>query len=243
MLMQPNVAGGLRARQRRPGVLVWLRVWGAFMDLKTTTRPNRNKDRFLLLQSVLRPPPNGRPLEVLNVGPGLAVKYFGRLSEESVPGWDLFRRIESGIRRVPMPDVCFESYETRELLEALDRLPINLTILDVNSKVLRVVKRSTAKVAVATVNADLGIANSPSLAPYAEHFDVVVAQAVLGRIKSSRREIATENLRRMLRPGGVLLSAGVAPTADCVPIGDHAGLFRKIVALRGRSEPLQVADQ
>ena len=109
------------------------------MDLKTTTRPRRSVAAFHVLRSLLRQPPGGHPLEILNVGPGLAVKYLGRLSAEAVPGWDFFRRIEAGVRRVPMPDGFFESYETGELLTALAGLPVRLTVTDINPRVVRVV--------------------------------------------------------------------------------------------------------
>lgn len=167
------------------------------MDLKTTTRPNRHTAQFREVRALLAPPADGRPLEVANIGPGLAVKYFGRLAEETVPGWDIVKRIESGIRRIPMPDACFENYETHELVRMLEGLPFRLTVIDINPKVVRIVARSMPDRSVETVVADLGAERPASLLPLYGKFDLVVAFTVIGRVKTR----LFENARQHHRPG------------------------------------------
>src|SRR3990172_9163123 len=140
------------------------------MDLKTTTRPNRHA-RFLFLRSLLGTGPDAGPIEVMNVGPGLAVKYLGRLAAQNILARDIFRWIETGVRRVPMPDAFFESYETGELLQTLEALPIRLTILDVNPRVLRIVRKTHAHLPIEAVVADLGEERPASLIPLYGRFD------------------------------------------------------------------------
>jgi SAM-dependent methyltransferase len=197
------------------------------IDLKTTTRPRRHAGEFRELRRFLAAPSSGRPLEVANVGPGLAVRYFGRLSAADIPGWDFFRRIESGIRRIPMPDAFYENYETAELIAALGDVPFNLTLVDINPRVVRVVERNTPGRKVDHVLVDLGEARSVRLAPYRGKFDVVVAFAVIGRVKDRLRENARDNVRSLLRPGGILVSGGDIVTEDFTPLSAEHGLFRR----------------
>jgi hypothetical protein len=198
------------------------------MDLKTTTRPNRHTTQFQTARSLLEAARLERPIDVLEVGPGLAVKFLGRLTDERNPGWDLVKRIESGIRRIPMPDVCYENYETRELLEALRGFPIRLTILDVNARVLRIVKGMHSDVPIETVVADLGVRGSAALADHYGRFDLVVAQAVLGRVRRTVRDIARDNLVSLARPGGLLLVDGDLAAVGCEPVDGFAGFSRRI---------------
>ncbi len=174
-----------------------------------------------------RRPSSGRPLEVANVGPGLAVKYLGRLAATDVPGWDFFRRIESGVRRVPMPDAFYENYETAELVAALGDMPFRLTLVDINPRVVRVVGNAMRGHTVDHVLADLGEERSVKLAPYRGKFDLVVAFAVVGRVKDRVRENARENVRSLVRPGGLLLGSGDLPGNDFVQVSPDSSFFRK----------------
>ena len=192
------------------------------MDLKTTTRPNRHTAYFLALRPLLAPPPDGRPLEVAEIGPGLAVKYFGRLAEETVPGWDIVKRIESGIRRIPMPDVCFETYEPHELVRGLEGLPFRRTVIDINPKVVRIAAKSMPDRAVATVVANLGEERPASLQPLKGKFDLVVAFAVMARVKEAVRGNAERNIGCLIRPGGFLLSDW--PAEGCVALPERHGV-------------------
>jgi hypothetical protein len=200
------------------------------MDLKTTTRPRRRKAEFTLLRQFVKAPPSGRPLEVANVGPGLAVRYFGRLAASDFPGGDLFRRIESGIRRIPLPDAFYENYETAELVAALGDIPFNLTLIDINPRVVRVVARNMSGHHVDHVLVDLGEERSARLAPYRSKFDLVVAFAVVGRVKEKGRDAARDNIRSLIRPGGLLVANQDLVTEEFSRLGEHKGVYRKAMS-------------
>jgi hypothetical protein len=201
-------------------------VWEA-LQLKTTTRPNRHVAELRAARSLLSAPADGRPLEIADVGPGLAVKYLGRLADQRVPVWNLVKRIESAIRRIPMPDGCYENYEAHELVRALDGLRFNLTVIDVNPKVVRVIAKEMANRNVSPVVADLGIEDPPSLAPLRGKFDLVVAMTVIGRVKSRLEYTANLNIAGLVRLGGVLLASGDFTDTECAPIEGAARLYRR----------------
>lgn len=200
------------------------------MDLKTTTRPRRHRAEFDALRRVVAAPPSGRALEVANVGSGLAVKYFGRLSTEDVFGWDIFRHIDSGVRRIPMPDAFYENYETAEIVAALGDIPFRLTLIDIQPRVARVVARTMRGRSVDYVVADLGEERSVRLAPYRGKFDVVVAFAIAGRVKDKARDNARDNVRSLLRPGGIFVGGGDIAIGGFTPLAEGGGIFRKTMA-------------
>ena len=197
------------------------------MDLKTTTLPARHTELFRQARSLLAAGHGKAPLHVLEAGPGLAVKYLGRLSARSVPANDIFKRIETGVRRVPWPDAFYESYEPGDLLRALDGLPVRLTVLDVNPRVLRVISRLPLQQPVKTVRADLSQAEPESLKPLYGTFDLVVAMAVIGRVKWHGRDNARTNLRRLARLGGIILGEVDSPARDHAVIPGHPLFYRK----------------
>ncbi len=178
----------------------------AAMDLRTTTRPNRNIDLFRTARTLLSAGDRERPIAIIEVGPGLAVKHLGRLADQKYPLWDFVRRIESGIRRIPMPDGCYESYETRELCASLSGLQIRVTILDINPRVVRIVKAINADLPIEPVVADLGAEVPTGFSAFVGRYDLVVANAVLVRIPVSRRETARRNLLSLAAPHGLVLT-------------------------------------
>ncbi len=198
------------------------------MDLKTTTRPRRRTENFRHLRDLLPPRrPGDPPLTVANVGPGLAIKFFGRLSAADIPLWEVFRRIETGLRRIPMPDAFYENYEAHELVAALDGVPFQLTLLDINPKVLRVAGRSLAAIAPRTVAVDLGKAAPPALRPLVGTFDVVVAFAVIARIPRHLAAPAAQNIRSLLKPGGILLGGEELLSPEWERVEGVKGFFRR----------------
>lgn len=194
------------------------------MDLKTTTRPKRRSAQFRQIRDLVLPPPDGRALEVAEVGPGLAVRYLGRLAEEGLPGWDLVKRLESGVRRIPMPDACFENYETLELKRALGGIPSSLTVIDVNPRVVRIIARRQA--GVVPIVADLAIWKPGALVPLFARFDLVVAFAVLGRVPSGSKDVARANIGALVKPDGVLLMDD-DPGAEFMSITGFTDCFRR----------------
>jgi hypothetical protein len=161
--------------------------------IPTTTRPRRSD--FRPLRAFLESRIGKSQFEVLDVGPGLAVKYIGRLCAEDVPGWEIFRRAETAIRRLPLPERWFESYEPGEILEALDGLPVHMTVIDIVPLVVRTVARSYPAV-------DAMMGDLKTFAP-GRQFDAVVARHMLGRIGEGRA-YAESNLRRLVAPDGFL---------------------------------------
>jgi len=200
------------------------------MDLRTTTRPRRHAEQFRRIVGLLPSRPAGVPLKVVNVGPGLAIKYLGRLSATDMPLWDFFRRIETGLRRIPMPDSFYENYEAHELVAALAAVPFELTLLDINPKVLRVAGKSLAAVAPRTVAVDLGQADAPALRPLAGTFDVVVAYAVIARIPQRLADQAAKNIRSLLKPGGILLGGSEVVLPEWESVEGETGFYRRPLA-------------
>ncbi len=129
-----------------------------------------------------------------------------------------------------MPDSCYESYETGELLAALDGLPLRLTILDINPRVLRIVRQIYQDVSIETVLVDLSESNPASLASLCEKFDLVVANAVVDRVKSRCRDTACSALRRLVRPGGILLGSGDFETNGFAKMSGLSSFYRKTLA-------------
>lgn len=197
------------------------------MDLRTTTRPRRLAGELKTARALVEATAPGRPIDMLEVGPGLAVRYLGRLAEETRPAADIFRRIEVGVRRIPMPDSWLESYETGELLAAFEGLPIRLTILDINPRVLDIVRGLHPRVLLRSIVADLGQERPAALVPIYGSFDLVIAHAVLGRIASGVRERAGENLVRLARPGGLLFVGRDFASVECDPVDGSAGFYRR----------------
>jgi len=176
---------------------------------KTTTFPRR---RTAVLADIagLLPPPGPEPLEVLEIGPGLALKGIGRHNDWG--GLKLIKRLETALRRIPFPDSFYENFETTEILASFGERPVNLTLLDVNAKLLRVIKANMAPAAVNTVAGDLGIAGNPAFARLQGRFDVVFCFATIGRVPGETgRANARRNVASFLKPGGLLASdAGLA---------------------------------
>jgi len=199
------------------------------MDLKTTTRPRRNVSIFGRIVPFLPPRPPGQPLRVAEVGPGLAVKYLGRLTASDQPLWDFFRRLESGLRRLPMPDVFFENYETREIIEALAGIPFELTLVDINPKVVRVVRRNLPQHPIRSALANLGEPHPAALAPLVGTFDLVVALAVAGRVRGAS-DTAAANIAGLAGPGGIVIGDGDFSGAAWAPVGDGVPAFRRLAA-------------
>lgn len=194
------------------------------MDPKTSTWPQRHAAELAELRRLL--PAGNRRLTVANVGPGLAVKYLGRFANRKTVLAEIIRRFETGVRRLPLPDLCFENYEAVELAEALAERPFALTAVDINPRVVRVVVNALAPHAKGVV-ADLGVAHAPALAPLRDSFDVVFSFAMVQRVPTGFAKIARENIRSLVRPGGLLVGGGDFSGGDVEPIEGKPGFFRR----------------
>ena len=191
------------------------------MDLKTTTRPGRNAGGFRDLRGLLKPT-TGAPVAVLEAGPGLAVKYLGRMG-------GLLQLVERLARRLPLPDSSYESYETAELLSSLDGLDIRLTLLDINPRPLKVIADRMPGARIRTQVADLGLPSPAVLAPLMGTFDLVVAMHLVGRISDAgERRNAQANLRALAKPGGLIFANQADLLApDCMRVDWLTDVYRK----------------
>jgi hypothetical protein len=201
------------------------------LDFKTTTRPFRHAAALRQASALLGDRPSGAPLHILEVGPGLAVKGLGRMLTPATPPRRILRAAETFLRRVPMPDRCFENYETLELLQIFAAWPVRLTLIDINPRVLRIIGANLRDVALDTRTADLSLADNPTLAALSGSFDVTVAFSILSRIPTiAGREVAVAHLRNMTRPGGLILANDHDVSAtDCRRLADSEVIYRKLV--------------
>lgn len=172
-------------------------------------------------------------LNVIEIGPGLAVRYLGRLSGTGWPG-GLFRRLEVGIRAVfPMPQWGFEIYETGELLQALGGCSqLKLSVLDFDATILKVAERQHGELLDALIAADLSIFPNPALFSHYGKYDAVFHNAVIKRIPKNRgRTHAVRNLMALAKPGGIITScARDFLDAGCIPAIERKGFCRTPLA-------------
>lgn len=172
------------------------------MELRTTTRRSRNLAVLEEARSLLARPAPGEVMRVLEVGPGLAVKYLGRAPARIRP---VVQPLETVLRRLPMPDACFENYETGEILSIFAGWPIALTLIDINPRVLRIVQGNHGAAALDAKTVDLGETGNPTIESLSRRFEVIVALSTLSRVPRAVRQIAVLNLRRMAKPGALIV--------------------------------------
>lgn len=175
------------------------------MDLRTTTFPGRN---LSLLAEARRLAPRAEPLRILEVGPGLAVRGFGRRTAKGTVFSGLFRRAEMVLRRLPLPDAWFENYETEEIIEAFAPTVIDLTIADINQRTLAIIARNLGGQPISTLVLDLTEEDAARRQGLAGRFDVVIALSTIGRIDRARRNAAAKTLIETAKPGGIIVENG-----------------------------------
>lgn len=194
---------------------------------KSTTRPKRKARAIANLNSLLSG--HSGTLNVVEIGPGLAVRYLGRLSGAGWPG-GLFRRLEVGVRAaLPMPQWGYEIYETGELLQTLGGCgQLKLSVLDFDATILKVAKRQHGELLDALILADLSIFPNPVLLSHYGKYDAVFENAVIKRIpKNPGRVNAARNLIALTKPGGIITScARDFLDAGCVPTSERKGFCR-----------------
>ncbi len=200
------------------------------MELQTTTHRGRN---LALLRAAAGLVDIGdRPIRVLQVGPGLAVRYLGRLSGADAPLRPLFKGIETVLRRFPLPDSWFENYESGEILEVFSPRTVELTILDINPRSLALVSNHLSTVDVATLVGDISQEGLASQHGLTDWFDLVVALSTVSRVPEAARNSAAANLIESSAPGGLI----VENTIDLQPIGgveatNYDSIYRKLSRL------------
>jgi len=174
---------------------------------KSTTRPNRNTEKIAAMALELKRAGHSRP-EVLNIGPGMALKYIGRLCEIRKP-FHLFRRLEVGLRAaLPMPSWAYEIYETPELLSIFNSIhgkdPV-LRVMDFDATILATANRQFGRKVREFILADLSQFANPDLGHLQCRFDAVFVTAVIKRIACPKgRLYAAQNILAMCKPGALI---------------------------------------
>ena len=183
------------------------------MDLGTTTYAGRHSKLFKDAAELVVGP-GGRPLQILEIGPGLSVRWLGRVSGKPAFIRIILKGVETVVRRLPLPDSCFENYESEEILTAFGRQRSELSLMDVNPRPLRVIGQNPKIPVAAKLTADLTALQLEPGHPQFEAFDVVVALTTLARIPVDKRARAAENIAAMTRRGGWVLADGNAITRE-----------------------------
>ncbi len=178
---------------------------------KTTTRPWRNAGKIDSLTRYLQATGQRQP-KILEIGPGMAVRYLGRLGRFQSP-FGVLGKIEIGIRAVvPLPMWAYESYETGEILDKLSQSGIAgaaLSVFDCNPTVLRLVGATYGKRIDLLQRADLARYPLNCLGALAGTFDAVFATAVIKRLGSRPARLsAAKNIIALCRPNAIVTMGG-----------------------------------
>lgn len=197
------------------------------MDVKTTTYPARNVALLKAAADSMRQ----RPIAIVEVGPGMVLKGLGTRFRPRQFLWPAVKVLETLLRRVPFPDSWYDSYETSEILGVFDpggSDRVTVTVVDINPKPLRVIRRKLGAAAVACRNLD--IAGNEIGADLKGAFDVAIAFAAIERVPVNRQGLAAGNLVGMLKVGGLLATSATqlidAGGYEMESIGTN-GLYRK----------------
>ncbi|MFQ5439177.1 MAG: hypothetical protein ACE5DK_10170 [Paracoccaceae bacterium] len=194
------------------------------LDVKTTTFVNRNLKLFqFVADQVLDPASRG--LRVLEIGPGMAVRGMGRYNHFGK--WRPVKRLETAIRRLPLPLGCYENYETEEILGVFSRFSPRLTVADISRKSLDVIRRNIENGLEETVELDLTDNGSDALNGLQHRFDLVICLATIVRIPQDLKPRAIRNLAGFCAPGAVVITEQDMTAEGLKPITGHARAFRK----------------
>ena len=198
------------------------------MDLGTTTYSGRHS-KLLKDAAELVMKPGERPLRILEIGPGLSVRWLGRVGGKPAFVRAILKGVETAVRRLPLPDSCFENYESDEILTAFGRQRSELSLMDINPRPLRVIGQNPKIPLASKLTADLTKLQLEPSHPQFEAFDVVVALTTLARIPVDGRSLAAANVAAMTRGGGWVIADGNAierePSLQATDVGN---LFQKI---------------
>lgn len=180
------------------------------MQLQTTTHRGRSIGTLRAAAELVDVA--GRPVRVLQVGPGLAVRYLGRLTGEGVTGRPFFKGLEALIRRLPMPDALYENYESGEIVEVFGPRPVELTVIDINPKSLSVIAGHLTPfgITVTPVVGDITEIGLVDRLGLAERFDVVVALNMVLRVADKLKDRAAANLVEAAMAGGIVVENSLA---------------------------------
>ena len=175
-----------------------------------------------------------RAVRVLQVGPGLAVRYLGRFTGNGVIGRPIFKGLEALLRRLPMPDALYENYESTEIIEVFGNRAVELTVFDINPKSLKVVAANLTPfgIKVEPVTGDITETGLIDRLKLADRYDVVVALNMVLRVADHLKENAAGNLIAAAAPGGLVVENSLAQhRLEGLQSTDYTAVYRKSVLL------------
>lgn len=196
------------------------------MELQTTTYKGRHV-ALLERAAALVTRPDGRGLCIMEAGPGLSVKYLGRMARVGSPVRPVAKGIETVVRRLPLPDAWLENYETVEIIAAFGPRTA-VTVVDINPRTVGILGRRFASRGVTGIRADLASAAFLETPGLAAPFDVAIALSTLGRIPPHRQAAAAGNLAAAVAPGGLVLEDMIDMTAHGRLEALGAGIYRRL---------------
>lgn len=191
------------------------------MELKSTTHKNRNIPLLGVLADIF---PKAQMLDVLEIGPGAAVKFIGRYTGFDAPFRRILKPLETALRRLPLPQSAFENYESVELFNAIANIN-SLTISDMNPRVVKIARAGLP----ATANV-IGKQVDITTQSFDSVYDVIVCLNVISRTALTDQPQAAKTVFAALAPQGVL---AIDPSeenyfADMPAKNLGNGIFQKI---------------
>ena len=205
------------------------------MELQTTTHRGRSLGTLRAAASLVDI--DDRAIRVLQVGPGLAVRYLGRLTGVGVAGRPFFKGLEALVRRLPMPDALYENYESAEIVDVFGPRAVELTVIDINPKSLKIVSASLTPfgIAVTPVVGDITEVGFVERLRLTERYDVVVALNMVLRVADKLKDRAAANLIAAAAPGGVLVENSLSQQRlRGLQSTSYTAVYRKPVLLAGQ---------
>ena len=216
MTMQPAPDNGIKPLER---------VINSF-NHKTTTHPNRNYPFIKAAQGLLASEKPSGQLKILQVGCGMALKYFGRLN--GLGKHRIFKRVETGLRRIPLPEFAYENYETVEIVEIFNSMEFALDVIDINSKALSVVSRTIKRPDFRAFEADITRPSAPVFADMVGAYDAVICFFTVSRTGSAENvKIAQETVFSFVKPGGLFIGDHRHDNPQFTPVPDLKYVLRR----------------
>lgn len=202
------------------------------MSLQTTTHLGRNIPTLRAAASLVEV--SGRPVRALQVGPGLAVRYLGRMTGEGASFRMFFKGLEALVRRLSLPNALYENYESAEIVDVFGARPLHLTVIDITPKSLAVVA-STIRPLGVEVTPILGDISDPELIQrrgLGEAFDIVIALNMVLRLPDHLKQNAAENLVRATAPGGIMVENSLAESRfRGLQSTSYSSIYRRLARL------------
>mgnify|MGYP003382513911 CR=1 FL=1 len=193
---------------------------------KTTTWPERHKPVIDDVRALIAARSPAEPIAVLDVGLGLAVKVIGR--QNGFGRYQVVKRIETALRRLPLPDYFYENFEAQEIADAFAGLPFRMTLADINPKLLKITAAQLGDVVEATITGDLTFAENPAFESLRGRFDAVFCFATIGRLGNlQNRAAGMANVASFLKPGGLLATDDPERSTVLEPVAGHRMIYSR----------------